>query len=662
VRLRPSFTYGRHLDGSPSKIARDGNGIWNLNSSHTAIQQSPDSSYNYADTSKTLAYQFDRIYDHEINTNTIYDHCCRNVVTKAMEGYHGSVFSYGQTSTGKTYTMQGTPNDPGIVPLAVEEAFGYISSTSGTNREWLMRMSYLEIYNEQIFDLLCTTNPGALAPSNPTAKLGGGTKTSSSIKARRNREIKIFEQKGKGVVIKNLTEMVVISKDQVFGLIQSGEAQRHVGSTQLNKNSSRSHTIFRLVIESKSQFSNSAVRVSTLSLVDLAGSESVKQAKTTGVRKKEGHYINKSLLTLGHVIWKLSERSSPEADAATNSNKNHIPYRDSKLTRLLQPSLSGNAHIAIICNISPNSENADESHNTLKFASRAKRIKSTTVIEEIPDDATLLQLYKEEIEGLKRQLEKMRVVEKHDEVVPEQALAQSTFDPTVDVGAEFDIDIDEEEEEETQAITTAIHNLERLILKNEAGKKKKKDDSEELFFTRATRATSTTSASSSSNNPPLGNHHLIRSPTPESTSTTNENYSLVNELQRVQEMLGAVLEKKTIRKSVLGGPVTPIRHSSVGASIPAPTPFATPTRGDEQKLMTKIKSLETEKKLRYADLHFLERELCEKDKILNDVAGVLAEVERQQEELEEENYRLRQEVGSLRLQLTSEDSARPEVW
>jgi len=274
---------------------------------------------------------------------------------------------------------------------------------------------------------------------------------------------------------------------------------------------------------------------------------------------------------------------------------------------------------------------------------------------------------------------------------------------------------DEEEEEETQAIYTAIHNLERLILKNDAsrksgsgsgGKKKKSGEAdiggdEDLFFKRnrlpsnsnvakqldrlspeddvPTKLAAAAAAATSISPPPVpvrntsssnASTKLHRSLTPESIgSTTTDPHSLVNELQRVQEMLGSVLERKSIRKSVnVGGPLTPQRYSSAAAGAHTPialrTPiatnanrdFATPDRGGEaarlstqnSNLTTTIKALQTEKKLRYADLHFLERELCEKDNILNDVAGVLGEVEKQQEELEEENARLREEVGRLR--------------
>ena len=210
VRLRPNFTYGTHSDGSPSKLTQNGNGIWCLDATATTLQQDANSSYAYADTSKSLAYQFDQIYDHSVNTQTIYEDTCKSVVIRSMEGYHGSVFSYGQTATGKTFTMQGTHTTPGVVPLAVEDCFKYIRESN--NREWLLRMSYLEIYNELIFDLLNTNAAGnAKIKQRAQGKLGGAVKLQSTM--RKNKEIKIFTERGKGVVIKNLTEPVVVSEE-----------------------------------------------------------------------------------------------------------------------------------------------------------------------------------------------------------------------------------------------------------------------------------------------------------------------------------------------------------------------------------------------------------------------------------------------------------------
>jgi len=376
----------------------------------------PPKNKNKEEQRKT-SYSFDKVYGPMHRTNTLYEESVRHIVQSSMEGYHGSVFAYGQTSTGKTYTMSGTPSEPGIVPLAVQDCFSFIQNQNHANREFLLRVSYMEIYNEMINDLL--------APE----------KNSSAIR--------IFENKKEGVIVRGLREEIVTCPEDVYALLTIGEARRQTGSTNLNKQSSRSHSIFRLIIESRerkrlprSTYINDAasdcssdapsdtasllndptgpVRLSSLSLIDLAGSESVKATGSTGARQKEGQYINKSLMTLGHVIWKLSELSARNDDevsapSASSALHLHIPYRDSKLTRLLQPSLSGNAQICIIATISPMQRNMDESHNTLKFASRAKRIKQTAVVTEVlDDDKSLLQNYREEIEDLKRQLKEAK--------------------------------------------------------------------------------------------------------------------------------------------------------------------------------------------------------------------------------------------------------------
>ena len=387
--------------------------------------------------SKRTAYAFDKIFYPMSKSLTVYNEVVRPVVAAAMEGYHSSVFAYGQTATGKTFTMQGTADDPGIVPLAVHDCFKCIRGSHKTtrDREFLLRMSYMEIYNEQINDLL---SPSSL------------------------QSIRIYEQRGKGVVVKGMKEEVVISAEQVFALVAAGEAHRHIGSTEMNASSSRSHTIFRLVIESKAvnhsirgaEDGKSTVRVSTLSLVDLAGSESIKQSNTTGERQKEGRYINKSLLTLGKVIWKLSEGSRRNLNVEEMTA--HIPYRDSKLTRLLQPSLGGNAQISIVCNISPEACHVEETHNTLKFASRAKRIQQRASVSVVLDDATLLQQYRAEIDALRTQLSALH---QENQTIQTQLMSPGNARAS---GEEEDDD----EEEETQVIIAAIHNLERLILKN----------------------------------------------------------------------------------------------------------------------------------------------------------------------------------------------------
>lgn len=285
-----------------------------------------------------------------------------------MEGYHGTVFAYGMTGTGKTFSMQGTATQPGVIPLAITDIFSYIRETP--SREFLLRVSYLEIYNERIHDLL----------SMPT---GGG------VGGAQQEEIKLREDSKRGVYATPLKEEIVQSPTQLLRVIARGDQARRTASTQFNARSSRSHAVVQIVVESRERLPGAApdggkrsgilpggVRVSTLSLIDLAGSEKAAESKE---RRQEGAHINKSLLTLGTVIAKLSEWKDKEGKGADKEGK-HLPYRDSKLTRLLQSALAGNSLVSILCTIqigSANSAAAANSHttetlNTLKFASRAK--------------------------------------------------------------------------------------------------------------------------------------------------------------------------------------------------------------------------------------------------------------------------------------------------
>ncbi|KAG8501236.1 hypothetical protein CXB51_003343 [Gossypium anomalum] len=314
----------------------------------------------------SIAYAYDRVFGPTTTTRHVYDVAAQHVVSGAMEGINGTIFAYGVTSSGKTHTMHGDQRSPGIIPLAVKDAFSIIQETP--NREFLLRVSYLEIYNEVVNDLL-----------NPAGQ-----------------NLRIRED-AQGTFVEGVKEEVVLSPAHALSLMAAGEEHRHVGSTNFNLLSSRSHTIFTLTIESSSCGENSegeAVNLSQLNLIDLAGSESSK-AETTGVRRKEGSYINKSLLTLGTVISKL-----------TDGRATHIPYRDSKLTRLLQSSLSG--HGRLICTVTPSSSNTEETHNTLKFAHRAKHIEIQAAQNKIIDEKSLIKKYQNEIRSLKEELEQLK--------------------------------------------------------------------------------------------------------------------------------------------------------------------------------------------------------------------------------------------------------------
>ncbi|KAB2086980.1 hypothetical protein ES319_A04G072200v1 [Gossypium barbadense] len=373
----------------------------------------------------SIAYAYDRVFGPTTTTRHVYDVAAQHVVSGAMEGINGTIFAYGVTSSGKTHTMHGDQRSPGIIPLAVKDAFSIIQETP--NREFLLRVSYLEIYNEVVNDLL-----------NPAGQ-----------------NLRIRED-AQGTFVEGVKEEVVLSPAHALSLIAAGEEHRHVGSTNFNLLSSRSHTIFTLTIESSSCGENNegeAVNLSQLNLIDLAGSESSK-AETTGVRRKEGSYINKSLLTLGTVISKL-----------TDGRATHIPYRDSKLTRLLQSSLSGHGRVSLICTVTPSSSNTEETHNTLKFAHRAKHIEIQAAQNKIIDEKSLIKKYQNEIRSLKEELEQLKrgIVSipqlkdiGEDDIV---LLKQKLEDGQVKLQSRL-----EQEEEAKAALLSRIQRLTKLIL------------------------------------------------------------------------------------------------------------------------------------------------------------------------------------------------------
>ncbi|KAF5725318.1 centromere-associated protein E-like isoform X1 [Tripterygium wilfordii] len=342
-----------------------------------------------------------------------------------MQGINGTVFAYGITSSGKTHTMHGEQKSPGIIPLAVKDVFGIIQEMSG--REFLLRVSYLEIYNEVINDLL-----------DPIGQ-----------------NLKIRED-AQGTYVEGIKEEVVLSPAHALSLIASGEEHRHVGSNNFNLLSSRSHTIFTLTIESSPRGENQGeddVNLSQLHLIDLAGSESSK-TETIGLRRKEGSYINKSLLTLGTVISKL-----------TDGKATHIPYRDSKLTRLLQSSLSGHGRISLICTVTPASSNSEETHNTLKFAHRSKHVEIKAAQNKIIDEKSLIKKYQNEISFLKQELQQL----KHG-MMGNPFVGASTQEDLVNLKLQLEagqVKLQsrlEEEEQAKAALLGRIQRLSKLIL------------------------------------------------------------------------------------------------------------------------------------------------------------------------------------------------------
>lgn len=353
-------------------------------------------------------YHYDNVFTTHDDNAKVYDAAAKRLVRRVMEGYHGTVFAYGMTGTGKTFSMQGTMTSPGVIPLAITDIFSYIRETP--HREFLLRVSYLEIYNEKIHDLLA----GPVGGTGP----GGGQQD----------EIKLREDPKRGVYASPLKEEIVQSPTQLLRVIHRGDTARRTGSTQFNARSSRSHAVVQIVVESRERIPGSGamhengkrvamlpggVRVSTLSLIDLAGSERAAEDKE---RRAEGAHINKSLLTLGNVIAKLSGFKDKNGNLTDKDGK-HLPYRDSKLTRLLQPALSGNSLVSILCTIQIGSgstvaanNHTGETLNTLKFAARAKN-NIVSHAKKSPEElgsgvsSGLLERYRAEIQSLRAQLD-----------------------------------------------------------------------------------------------------------------------------------------------------------------------------------------------------------------------------------------------------------------
>ncbi|KAL9612873.1 MAG: hypothetical protein Q9167_002557 [Letrouitia subvulpina] len=360
---------------------------------------------------ETAEFFYDNVFAIHDKNHKVYESAAKRLVRRVMEGYHGTVFAYGMTGTGKTFSMQGTASSPGVIPLAITDIFSYIRETP--HREFLLRVSYLEIYNEKIHDLL----------SSP---VGAGTGPGTQPE-----EIKLREDSKRGVYATPLKEEIVQSPTQLLRVIARGDHSRRTRSTQYNAQSSRSHAVVQIVVESRARGPGNGgmpeskraplmpggVRVSTLSMIDLAGSEKAAENKE---RRTEGAHINKSLLTLGTVIARLSGEKDNGGNPTDKEGK-HLPYRDSKLTRLLQPALSGNSLVSILCTIQIGSVGSvvtatghtGETLSTLKFAARAKNniVSHAKRAEEAlgsggdAGSKVLLERYRMEIQSLRHQLD-----------------------------------------------------------------------------------------------------------------------------------------------------------------------------------------------------------------------------------------------------------------
>ncbi|XP_070634446.1 kinesin-like protein KIF13A isoform X1 [Bos indicus] len=296
------------------------------------------------------------------------------ILEKAFQGYNACIFAYGQTGSGKSFSMMGNAEQRGLIPRLCCALFQRISLEQNESQTFKVEVSYMEIYNEKVRDLL-----------DPKGS---------------RQSLKVREHKVLGPYVDGLSQLAVTSFEDIESLMSEGNKSRTVAATNMNEESSRSHAVFNIVITQTLydlQSGNSGEKVSKVSLVDLAGSERVSKTGAAGERLKEGSNINKSLTTLGLVISSL-------ADQAAGKGKNKfVPYRDSVLTWLLKDNLGGNSQTSMIATISPAADNYEETLSTLRYADRAKRIVNHAVVNEDPNAKVIREL-REEVEKLREQL------------------------------------------------------------------------------------------------------------------------------------------------------------------------------------------------------------------------------------------------------------------
>ena len=319
-------------------------------------------------------FNFDRIFPPSSTQQDIYDFGVKGIIESVLDGYNGTVLAYGQTSSGKTYTMQGEMDEErrqGIIPRMINHVFKFIYQNEGT--DFMIKVSMIEIYQEKIRDLFdCSRN-----------------------------NLNIREDSIKGIYVDGASERYVGCPNDVLALLEVGSENRAVAATNMNEHSSRSHSIFILTINQTNKQQGFS-KIGKLYLVDLAGSEKISKTGATGHTLEEAKNINKSLTTLGRVINSL-----------TDGKSTHIPYRESKLTRVLQESLGGNSKTCLIITCSPSIYNESESLSTLRFGERAKKIKNKPKINKEVTVAELQKLVEQLKENLKKANQRISQLENY---------------------------------------------------------------------------------------------------------------------------------------------------------------------------------------------------------------------------------------------------------
>lgn len=398
-------------------------------------------------------------------SSRIFDECVAPLVDALFQGYNGTVLAYGQTGSGKTYTMgtnyNGEEQTGGVIPMVMNTIFSRAEAMKEST-EFLIRVSFIEIFKEEVFDLL-DQNAIAFCKTDGAAKPTGGPARVP---------IQIRETVHGGITLAGVTEAEVRTKEEMACFLLRGSVARATGSTKMNSQSSRSHAIFTISLEQKKLSNCSSgstnddgddILCAKLHLVDLAGSERAKRTGADEMRLREGIHINKGLLALGNVISALGDDKKRKEGA-------HIPYRDSKLTRLLQDSLGGNSKTVMIACVSPADTNAEETLNTLKYANRARNIQNKAIVNRDPM-AAQMQRMRSQIEQLQAELLYVR----GDSGAPfeELQILKSKISLLEASNAELQKEVKERRircEQLTQSAIDAQVERDRLILKIESSK------------------------------------------------------------------------------------------------------------------------------------------------------------------------------------------------
>ncbi|CEL95675.1 unnamed protein product [Vitrella brassicaformis CCMP3155] len=353
---------------------------------------------------KTNAFSFDNCLDGTVTNDEMYECMAKDVVLDAIEGINGCVLSYGQTGSGKTFSTMGTMDQPGIIPQALDDIFFRIANSEDETTEYLVRCAYVEIYMERVNDLFQDGPDGENSPME---------------------NLQVKEDPGKGFYVVGLAEKIVGNADDVLELLRRAEKKRRFARTNFNDVSSRSHVVFIMIIETSSEVGAGAekstiTKAGRLNLVDLAGNEKVSQAAagTGGAQEKktmdEGKRINQSLFFLSEVIGKLSARAEiiqkkGSAKAAQRELESlYVPYRDSKLTRLLQNSLGGNSRCSLLIAVTPSHMYQEETLSSLRFAAKAKKITVEVQTNFVSPEQSVIAQQKETIRRLEEQLQRLQ--------------------------------------------------------------------------------------------------------------------------------------------------------------------------------------------------------------------------------------------------------------